>query len=241
MTLDPYRLTPDGKRYNKLFFPGRIVSTGWSFGYTFKSREDRSQSAINDITSIPPEYMNPYYDPYGNMDPVLRRQYMSQMYYDFSLPWNFGFNYAVNYSISYTNNGTTDNANGSVQLVLKLTRDEDYDVDEKKKVVGILDPGITKVEDFLGIDNLYEPANTALIGYLNNAIKAKELFLRDKDYVVTQGEVLIVDEHTGRILPGRRYNEGLHQAIEAKEGVEVKAENQTFATITLQNYFRIRR
>ena len=125
------------------------------------------------------------------------------------------------------------------KLVLKLTRDEDYDVDEKKKVVGILDPGITKVEDFLGIDNLYEPANTALIGYLNNAIKAKELFLKDKDYVVTQGEVLIVDEHTGRILPGRRYNEGLHQAIEAKEGVEVKGENQTFATITLQNYFRM--
>ena len=124
-------------------------------------------------------------------------------------------------------------------LVPKLTRDEDYEVDEKKKVVGMLDPGITKVEDFLGIDNLYEPANTALIGYLNNAIKAKELFLRDKDYVVTQGEVLIVDEHTGRILPGRRYNEGLHQAIEAKEGVEVKAENQTFATITLQNYFRM--
>ena len=125
------------------------------------------------------------------------------------------------------------------RLVPKLTRDEDYDVDEKKKVVGILDPGITKVEDYLSIDNLYEPNNTALIGYLNNAIKAKELFLRDRDYVVTGGEVLIVDEHTGRILPGRRYNEGLHQAIEAKEGVEVKAENQTFATITLQNYFRM--
>ena len=107
------------------------------------------------------------------------------------------------------------------RLVLKLNRDEDYEVDEKKKVVGILDPGITK------------------IGYLNNAIKAKELFLRDRDYVVTGGEVLIVDEHTGRILPGRRYNEGLHQAIEAKEGVEVKPENQTFATITLQNYFRM--
>ncbi len=125
------------------------------------------------------------------------------------------------------------------KLVVKLTRDEDYEVDEKKKVVGILDPGITKVEDYLGIDNLYEPSNTALIGYLNNAIKAKELFLRDRDYVVTGGEVLIVDEHTGRILPGRRYNEGLHQAIEAKEGVEVKPENQTFATITLQNYFRM--
>ena len=125
------------------------------------------------------------------------------------------------------------------RLVPKLTRDEDYEVDEKKKTVGILDPGISKVEDYLGIDNLYEPRNTALIGYLNNAIKAKELFLRDRDYVVTHGEVLIVDEHTGRILPGRRYNEGLHQAIEAKEGVEVKAENQTFATITLQNYFRM--
>ncbi|KFF31211.1 preprotein translocase subunit SecA [Bifidobacterium bombi] len=129
--------------------------------------------------------------------------------------------------------------NQFAKLVTKLTRDEDYEVDEKKKVVGILDPGITKVEDFLGIDNLYEPSNTALIGYLNNAIKAKELFLRDKDYVVTHGEVLIVDEHTGRVLPGRRYNEGLHQAIEAKEHVDVKAENQTFATITLQNYFRM--
>ena len=125
------------------------------------------------------------------------------------------------------------------KLVLKLNRDEDYEVDEKKKTVGILDPGITKIEDYLGIDNLYEPSNTALIGYLNNAIKAKELFLRDRDYVVTGDEVLIVDEHTGRILPGRRYNEGLHQAIEAKENVEVKAENQTFATITLQNYFRM--
>ena len=125
------------------------------------------------------------------------------------------------------------------RLAPKLTRDEDYEVDEKKKVVGVLDPGITKVEDFLGIDNLYEPSNTALIGYLNNAIKAKELFLRDRDYVVTHGEVLIVDEHTGRILPGRRYNEGLHQALEAKENVEIKAENQTFATITLQNYFRM--
>ena len=80
--------------------------------------------------------------------------------------------------------------------------------------------------------------NTPLIGYLNNAIRAKELFRKDKDYVVMNGEVLIVDEHTGRMLAGRRYNEGLHQAIEAKEGVEVKAENQTLATITLQNYFR---
>ncbi|RFD80082.1 preprotein translocase subunit SecA [Gardnerella vaginalis] len=125
------------------------------------------------------------------------------------------------------------------KLVLKLTRDVDYEIDEKKKTAGILDAGIAKIEDYLGIDNLYEPTNTALIGYLNNALKAKELFLLDRDYVVTNGEVLIVDEHTGRVLPGRRYSEGLHQAIEAKENVEVKAENQTFATITLQNYFRM--
>ncbi len=120
-----------------------------------------------------------------------------------------------------------------------LKRDEDYEVDEKKKTVGILEPGIDKVEDQLGVENLYEAANTPLIGFLNNAIRAKELFFRDRDYIVDGGEVLIVDEHTGRVLPGRRYNDGMHQAIEAKEGVEIKAENQTLATITLQNYFRL--
>lgn len=114
-----------------------------------------------------------------------------------------------------------------------------YEVDLKKRTVGILEPGIEKVEDYLGIDNLYESSNTPLIGFLNNAIRAKELFKRDKDYIVTDGEVLIVDEHTGRTLAGRRYNEGMHQAIEAKEKVEIKAENQTLATITLQNYFRL--
>ena len=96
-----------------------------------------------------------------------------------------------------------------------------------------------KVEDWLGIDNLYESVNTPLVSFLNNAIKAKELYKRDKDYVVMNGEVLIVDEFTGRILHGRRYNEGMHQAIEAKEGVQIKDENQTLATITLQNYFRL--
>ena len=120
-----------------------------------------------------------------------------------------------------------------------LKRDEDYEVDEKKKTVGILEPGIDKVEDQLGVENLYEAANTPLIGFLNNAIRAKELFFKDRDYIVDGGEVLIVDEHTGRVLPGRRYNDGMHQAIEAKEGVEIKAENQTLATITLQNYFRL--
>jgi preprotein translocase subunit SecA len=121
----------------------------------------------------------------------------------------------------------------------RLIEGEDYEVDEKKRTVGVLEPGIEKVEDYLGIDNLYESANTPLISFLNNSIKANALFKKDKDYVVMNGEVLIVDEHTGRILMGRRYNEGIHQAIEAKEGVTVKAENQTLATVTLQNYFRL--
>ncbi|MDO5645535.1 MAG: preprotein translocase subunit SecA [Dermabacter sp.] len=125
------------------------------------------------------------------------------------------------------------------RVVTLLRRDRDYEVDEKKRTVGVLEPGIAVVEDQLGIDNLYESLNTPLIGFLNNAIKAKELFKRDKDYVVIDGEVMIVDEHTGRILSGRRYNEGVHQAIEAKEGVAIKAENQTLATITLQNYFKL--
>ena len=121
----------------------------------------------------------------------------------------------------------------------RLRPGKDYEVDEKKRTVGVLAAGIERVEDYLGVDNLYESENTPLIGFLNNAIKAKELFHRDKDYIVRDGEVLIVDEHTGRVLPGRRYNEGMHQAIEAKERVEIKAENQTLATITLQNYFRL--
>ncbi|MFJ4107226.1 preprotein translocase subunit SecA [Oerskovia enterophila] len=125
------------------------------------------------------------------------------------------------------------------KVVRRLNPETDYEVDEKKRTIGVLEPGIAKVEDYLGIDNLYESLNTPLIGFLNNAIKAKELFKRDKDYVVLNGEVMIVDEHTGRILAGRRYNEGMHQAIEAKEGVQIKAENQTLATITLQNYFRL--
>ncbi|MEW2360296.1 preprotein translocase subunit SecA [Spirillospora sp. NPDC029432] len=115
----------------------------------------------------------------------------------------------------------------------------DYEVNEKKRTVGITESGVEKVEDWLGIDNLYDSVNTPLVSFLNNALKAKELYKRDKDYVVMNGEVLIVDEFTGRILHGRRYNEGMHQAIEAKEGVAIKDENQTLATITLQNYFRL--
>ena len=120
-----------------------------------------------------------------------------------------------------------------------LKRDEHYEVDIKKKTIGVHEAGVEFVEDQLGIDNLYEAANSPLVSYLNNSIKVKELFHRDKDYIVRNGEVLIVDEFTGRVLDGRRFNEGLHQAIEAKEGVEIKAENQTLATITLQNYFRM--
>ncbi|MBY4570178.1 preprotein translocase subunit SecA [Gordonia sihwensis] len=120
-----------------------------------------------------------------------------------------------------------------------LEKDVHYEVDIKKKTVGVHEAGVSFVEDRLGIDNLYEPENSQLVGYLNNAIKVKELFHKDKDYIVRKGEVMIVDEFTGRVLDGRRFNEGLHQAIEAKEGVEIKAENQTLATITLQNYFRL--
>ena len=125
------------------------------------------------------------------------------------------------------------------KLSLDLVPEEDYEVDEKKRTIGVLESGIDKVEDYLGITNLYETANTPLISFLNNSIRAKELFRKDRDYVVVDGEVQIVDEHTGRILPGRRYSEGMHQAIEAKEGVAIKPENQTLATVTLQNYFRL--
>ena len=129
------------------------------------------------------------------------------------------------------------------KIAPRLRRGEDgegdYEVDEKKRTVGIHESGVEKVEDWLGIDNLYESVNTPLISFLNNAIKAKELYTKDKDYVVMNGEVLIVDEFTGRMLPGRRWSEGMHQAVEAKEGVQIKDENQTLATITLQNYFRL--
>jgi preprotein translocase subunit SecA len=124
-------------------------------------------------------------------------------------------------------------------IAKRMVKDEDYEVDEKKRTISVLEGGITKVEDYLGIENLYDSVNTSLISFMNNAIKAKELFRRDKEYVVIDGEVLIVDEHTGRMLHGRRYNEGLHQAIEAKEGVKIREEYQTLATITLQNYFRL--
>src|SRR5690606_38650139 len=124
-------------------------------------------------------------------------------------------------------------------IVRGLKRDVDYEVDEEKRTVVPTDEGIEKVERALGVDNLYESVAQNLVHQLQAALRAKELFKRDKDYVVMGGEVKIVDEFTGRILEGRRWSEGLHQAVEAKEGVKIKEENQTLATVTLQNYFRM--
>jgi len=125
------------------------------------------------------------------------------------------------------------------QLAPRMREGIHYEVDHKKRTIGVLEEGVEFVEDQLGIDNLYAPEHSQLVSYLNNALKAKELFTRDKDYIVRNGEVMIVDGFTGRVLAGRRYNEGMHQAIEAKEQVEIKNENQTLATVTLQNYFRL--
>lgn len=125
------------------------------------------------------------------------------------------------------------------QLAPRMREGVHYEVDHKKRTIGVLEEGVEYVEDQLGIDNLYAPEHSQLVSYLNNALKAKELFVRDKDYIVRNGEVMIVDSFTGRVLAGRRYNEGMHQAIEAKEQVEIKNENQTLATVTLQNYFRL--
>src|SRR6202034_2796898 len=116
------------------------------------------------------------------------------------------------------------------RLAPLMEKDTHYEVDIRKRTIGVHELGVEFVEDQLGIDNLYEAANSPLVNYLNNSLKAKELFSRDKDYIVRDGEVIIVDEFTGRTLVGRRYNEGMHQAIEAKERVEIKAENQTLAT-----------
>ena len=124
-------------------------------------------------------------------------------------------------------------------VVRSLRRDVDYEVEEDKRVVVPLEAGIEKVEQALGIDNLYDEVQQNLVHQLSVALKAKELYKRDKDYIVANGEVKIVDEFTGRILEGRRWSEGIHQAVEAKEGVKIKEENQTLATVTLQNYFRM--
>ena len=124
-------------------------------------------------------------------------------------------------------------------IVRSLERDVDYEVEEDKRVVVPLEEGIEKVEAALDVDNLYDDVSANLVHQFSVALKAKELYKRDKDYIVQGGEVKIVDEFTGRILEGRRWSEGIHQAVEAKEGVKIKEENQTLATITLQNYFRM--
>jgi preprotein translocase subunit SecA len=125
------------------------------------------------------------------------------------------------------------------RIAPRLRPEADYEVDESKKTVAITEAGVAKVEEYLGVENLYEHVHTPLVHHLQNSLRAKELYKRDVDYIVKDGEVLIVDEFTGRILHGRRYSEGLHQSIEAKEGVRIKEENQTLATITIQNYFRM--
>lgn len=125
------------------------------------------------------------------------------------------------------------------RIVEKLQPETDYLVEEKKKSVNLTEDGITKVENLLNIKNLFEAENLRLVHYLQESLRAKALYRRDKEYVVKNGEVIIVDEFTGRMLPGRRYSGGLHQAIEAKEGVAVKQENRTYAQITIQNYFRL--
>ena len=125
------------------------------------------------------------------------------------------------------------------RIAPRLSIDEDYEVEEAKYQVAVTEQGVAKVEELLNIENLYDSSNTMLVHHLHNALRAKELYKRDVAYVVQNGEVKIVDEFTGRVLEGRRYSEGLHQAIEAKEGVRIKEENQTLATITIQNYFKM--
>lgn len=134
---------------------------------------------------------------------------------------------------------TTELYKKFASVVPKLTRDVDYEVDEKAKTAAVTEEGVTKVEKILGIENLYDPKNYLYIHSLNQSLKAQNLFKRDVDYMIKDGEVLIVDEFTGRLMEGRRYSEGLHQAIEAKERVKIREENQTLATITIQNYFRL--
>ncbi|MBE3092144.1 MAG: preprotein translocase subunit SecA [Chloroflexi bacterium] len=135
--------------------------------------------------------------------------------------------------------GTTEIYSKFTQIVPRLEIDVDFEIDEKARTAAITEEGVEKVERILGIENLYDPSNFLYIHALNQSLKAYHLFKRDVDYMLKNGEIIIVDEFTGRLMPGRRYSEGLHQAIEAKERVKVRDENQTLATITIQNYFRM--
>ena len=125
------------------------------------------------------------------------------------------------------------------QVIPRLRKEKDYTIDEKSRTVVLTEEGVSRVESYLKVQNLYEPKNMELLHHVNQALKAHTLFKRDVDYVVKEGEVIIVDEFTGRVMPGRRYSDGLHQALEAKEKVKIERENQTLASITFQNYFRM--
>src|SRR6202163_654305 len=125
------------------------------------------------------------------------------------------------------------------RVIPRLQKEEHYTIDEKLKTVALTEEGVTKAESLLGVENLYDPRNILLLHHANQGLRAHTLFKRDVDYVVKDGQVVIVDEFTGRLMPGRRWSDGLHQAIEAKENVKIESENQTLATITFQNYFRM--
>jgi preprotein translocase subunit SecA len=141
--------------------------------------------------------------------------------------------------ISGVASGTTELYQKFARLVPRLEQDIDFDIDEKARTVAITEEGVEKVEKMTGLDNLYSPQNFRIIHALNQSLKARYLFKKDVDYMLKDGQIVIVDEFTGRLMPGRRYSEGLHQAIEAREGVRIRDENQTLATITIQNYFRM--
>ncbi|MEI8345727.1 MAG: preprotein translocase subunit SecA, partial [Candidatus Omnitrophota bacterium] len=141
--------------------------------------------------------------------------------------------------ISGPSEESTDKYYAINKIIPRLTKEEDYQIEEKTKTVAITDAGNRKIEKLLGVENLYDPSNVELVHHVNQALRAHALFKVDVDYVVKDGEVLIVDEFTGRLMPGRRYSDGLHQALEAKENVKVEEENQTLATITFQNFFRM--
>ena len=143
--------------------------------------------------------------------------------------------------ISGSSEDSTDTYYVVDRIIPRLQQEADYSIDEKMKSVALTEEGVARVEKLLGVDNLYDPRNILLLHHCNQGLKAHALFKRDVDYVVKDGEVIIVDEFTGRLMPGRRWSDGLHQAIEAKENVKIESENQTLATITFQNYFRMYR
>jgi preprotein translocase subunit SecA len=141
--------------------------------------------------------------------------------------------------ISGPSEESTDKYHKINQIIPRLKRDTDYSIDEKSRTVVLTEEGVAHVEGYLNVQNLYEPRNIELVHHVNQALRAHTLFKRDVDYLVKEGEVIIVDEFTGRVMPGRRYSDGLHQALEAKEKVKIEKENQTLASITFQNYFRM--